>query len=57
VSKHIFPRLSNRIVGSAFPESDVHHDVSLGREIFGFLPPLSEAFHLCDIYFEHGKYL
>ncbi|GAW04046.1 hypothetical protein LENED_005812 [Lentinula edodes] len=29
----------------------------LGQEVFGLLPPLSEAIRLCEVYLEYGKYM
>ncbi|KAF7298747.1 Zn(2)-C6 fungal-type domain-containing protein [Mycena indigotica] len=50
------PRLPKRITDLSFPDCEVT-DSDLASEVFGFLPPLSEAIRLCDIYFEHGAYL
>ncbi|CAK5265644.1 unnamed protein product [Mycena citricolor] len=49
-------RLSKRIVSLAFPDLE-KMDLSLGREIYGHLPPLSEAIELCDMYVTHATYL
>ncbi|KAF8899388.1 fungal-specific transcription factor domain-containing protein [Infundibulicybe gibba] len=50
------PRLSTRILQAGCLDAETV-DVDLGREIFDFLPQLSEAVRLCEIYLEHGKYM
>ncbi|KAJ7053870.1 fungal-specific transcription factor domain-containing protein [Mycena amicta] len=50
------PRLPKRITDLSFPDCEVA-DSELAREVFQFLPPLSEAIRLCDTYLEHGGYL
>ncbi|KAG5638504.1 hypothetical protein H0H81_012309 [Sphagnurus paluster] len=49
-------RLSKKFIEACWPETCAA-DPALGEEIFGLLPPLSEAIRLCEIYQEHGKYL
>ncbi|TFK42263.1 hypothetical protein BDQ12DRAFT_710525 [Crucibulum laeve] len=53
--KVFLPRLSERMASRAF-ECEIS-DLSLGREAFSLLPPLSEAIRLCEIYQEQGKSL
>ncbi|TFK66191.1 hypothetical protein BDN72DRAFT_961949 [Pluteus cervinus] len=50
------PRLSKRILEPSCSDGD-SPDQELGDEIYDFLPSVSEATRLFDIYLEHGKYM
>ena len=48
-------RMPERMLPIAYPEFRVP-DPMVVSQLFRSLPPLSEALHLCDIYYEHAKY-
>ncbi|CAK5268145.1 unnamed protein product [Mycena citricolor] len=50
------PRLSPRIVEFSLSDSS-GTNIDIGREIYGYLPPLSEAIQLCEMYVSHAAYL
>ncbi|KAG1799032.1 uncharacterized protein HD556DRAFT_1430789 [Suillus plorans] len=53
-----FPRLSKQILDAWLPGSDcVPSDNGLWKPVYSYLPPLSEAVRLSEIYLEWGKVL
>ncbi|KAG2141099.1 fungal-specific transcription factor domain-containing protein [Suillus clintonianus] len=53
-----FPRLSKQILDAWLPGSDnVPFDNGLWKPVYSYLPPLSEAIRLSEIYLEWGKVL
>jgi len=40
----------------AFPDSAIP-DENLSSDILNYLPPRAEAYHLCEVYMEYGKFL
>ncbi|KAG1902682.1 uncharacterized protein F5891DRAFT_1127608 [Suillus fuscotomentosus] len=53
-----FPRLSKQILDAWLPGSDcVQTDNGLWEPVYSYLPPLSEAVRLSEIYLEWGKVL
>ncbi|KAG1831964.1 hypothetical protein DFJ58DRAFT_719530 [Suillus subalutaceus] len=53
-----FPRLSKQILDAWLPGSDsVPFDNGLWKPVYSYLPPLSEAVRLSEIYLEWGKVL
>jgi hypothetical protein len=53
---HSLSRISNKMMEAAFPDPEIHDDALLG-ELLNLLPSKTEAHHLCDVYFEYGRFL
>ncbi|KAI0370469.1 hypothetical protein BV20DRAFT_1052490 [Pilatotrama ljubarskyi] len=51
------PRLSRKMVEEAQKELDVQlHNADLAKEMMELLPPLSQAFQMCETFLECGKF-
>jgi len=56
VPRPTLPRVPRSIMEVAFPDSAIP-DENLSSDILNYLPPRAEAYHLCEVYMEYGKFL
>ncbi|PPQ69993.1 hypothetical protein CVT26_013281 [Gymnopilus dilepis] len=55
-SQTTLPRLSRIVLAASEPETELY-STALLSEVLKSLPTQADAFHLCDVYLEYGKFL